>query len=133
MSDVLAGHMNMMFNSIATVMPHVKSGRVRTLGVASQKRSPQLPDIPTIAESGVPGFESVTWFGMFAPARTPASIIRKVNDAVVKVVRSSDVKSRFEALGADPIGSTPEEFAAFVRRDMERYATVVKVSGAKID
>jgi tripartite-type tricarboxylate transporter receptor subunit TctC len=132
-TDVVAGHMNMMFNSIAPVLPHVKSGRVRALGIASLKRSPQLPDIPTIAESGVPGFEAVNWFGLFAPAGTPKPIVRRVSDALVKVLHAPDIRSKFEALGADPVGSTPEEFAAFVRRDMLQYATVVKVSGAKID
>jgi tripartite-type tricarboxylate transporter receptor subunit TctC len=132
-TDVLAGHMNMMFNSIATVLPHVKSGKVRTLGIASLKRSPQLPDIPTIAESGMPGFEAANWFAMLAPGGTPKPVIARVSDALVKVVRGSDVKSKFEALGADPVGSTPEEFAAVLRRDMQQYATVVKVSGAKID
>jgi len=132
-TDVLAGHMNMMFNSIAPVLPHVKSGRVRALGISSLKRSPQLPEIPTIAEAGVPGFEAENWFGMFAPAHTPKPIIQRVSDALMKVVRGADVKSKFEALGADPMGSTSEEFAAFLRRDMQRYATVVKVSGAKID
>jgi len=132
-TDVLAGHMNMTFNSIAPVLAHVKSGRVRALGISSLKRSPQLPEIPTIAEAGVPGFEAENWFGMFAPAGTPKPVVKRVSDALVKVVRGSDVKSKFEALGADPVGSTPEAFAAFLRRDMQRYATVVKVSGAKID
>jgi tripartite-type tricarboxylate transporter receptor subunit TctC len=132
-TDVLAGHMNMTFNSIAPVLPHVRSERVRALGIASPKRSPQLPDIPTIAESGVAGYESENWFGMFAPAKTPKRIISLVNDALVKVVHTPEVKSKFEALGADPVGNSPEEFAAFVRRDMERYRLVVKVSGARID
>ena len=132
-TDVLAGHMNMMFNSIAPVLPHVRSGRVRTLGIASPKRSPQLPDIPTIAESGVPGYESENWFGLFAPAKLPRRLVTFLNDALVKVVHSPEVKAQFVALGADPIGSSPEDFAAFVRRDMERWAVVVKVSGAKID
>ena len=132
-TDVLAGHMNMMFNSIAPVLPHVKAERVRTLGIASPKRSPQLPDIPTIAESGVPGYESENWFGLLAPAKTPPRIIKTVNEALAKVVRSPETRAQFEALGADPVGSTPEEFAAFIHRDMERYRVVVKVSGAKID
>ena len=132
-TDVLAGHMNMMFNSIAPVLPHVRSERVRTLGIASPKRSTQLPDIPTIAEGGVPGYESENWFGLFAPAKTPKHIITLLNEALVKVVRAPETRSQFEALGADPVGSTPEEFAAFLRRDMERHAATVKISGAKID
>jgi tripartite-type tricarboxylate transporter receptor subunit TctC len=132
-TDVLAGHMSMMFNSIAPVLPHVKSGRVRTLGIASAKRSPQLPDIPTIAESGVPGYESENWFGLFAPAKTPQRLITLLNHALVKVVRSPEVRAQFEALGADPVGSTPGELAAFMRRDSERYRQVIRISGAKID
>jgi tripartite-type tricarboxylate transporter receptor subunit TctC len=132
-TDLLAGHMNMTFNSIAPVLPHVRSERLRALGVASPKRSAQLPDVPTIAESGVPGYEAVSWFGLFAPAGTPKAIITLVNDALVKVVRSTETRAQFEALGADPVGSTPEEFAAFIGRDMQRWAKVVKLSGAKID
>jgi len=132
-TDVLAGHMNMMFNSIAPLVGHIKAGRVRVLGIASAKRSPQLPEVPTISEAGVPGFEAENWFGMFAPAKTPQRIIARLNEAVVKVVRSPEIQSQFAALGADAVGNSPEEFAAFVRRDMERYAKVVRISGAKVD
>lgn len=132
-SDVVAGHMNMMFNSIAPIVGHIKAGRLRVLGIASAQRSPQLPDVPTISEAGVPGFEAVNWFGMFAPAKTPKRIIARLNEAVVKVVRTPEIRAQFLALGADPVGSSSEEFAAFVRRDMEKYAKVVKLSGAKVD
>jgi tripartite-type tricarboxylate transporter receptor subunit TctC len=132
-TDVLAGHMNMMFNSIAPIVAHIRAGRVRVLGVASSKRSPQLSDVPTIGEAGVPGYEAENWFGMFAPARTPKRIVARLNEAVVKVVRSPEIQSQFAALGADAVGNSPEEFAAFVRRDMEKYARVVKLSGAKVD
>lgn len=132
-TDVLAGNMNMMFNSIAPIIAHIKAGRVRVLGVASAKRTAQLPDVPTISEAGVPGFEAVNWFGMFVPAKTPQRIIARVNEAVVKVVRSPEIRSQFAALGADTVGSSPEEFAAFVRRDMDQYAKIVKLSGAKLD
>jgi tripartite-type tricarboxylate transporter receptor subunit TctC len=132
-TDVLGGHMNMMFNSIAPVLQHVKAGRVRLLGVASARRSPQLPDTPTISEAGVPGFEAVNWFGLFAPAGTPKSIIARLNDALVKVVRAPELRAQFETQGSDPVGSSPEEFAAFIRRDLAMYARVVKVSGAKLD
>jgi len=132
-TDVLAGHMNMMFNSIAPLVGHIKAGRVRVIGIASSKRSPQLPDIPTIAEAGVPDYEAENWFGMFAPAKTPQRIIARLNEAVVKVVRSPEIQSQFAALGADAVGNSPVEFAAFVRRDMEKYAKVVRISGAKVD
>ncbi len=132
-TDVLAGHMNMMFNSIAPIVAHIKSERVRVLGIAGAKRSPQLPDVPTISEAGVPGFEAVNWFGMFAPAKTPKPIVTRLNAALVKVVNTPEIRLQFEALGADPVGGSPEAFAAFVRRDLEKYAKVVKLSGAKVD
>ena len=132
-TDVLAGHMQMMFNSIAPIVPHIKSGRVRVLGIASLQRSPQLPDLPTISESGVPGFEAVNWFGLFAPAKTPPAIINRVNGALVKTVKSPELQAQFIALGADPVGSSVEEFTAFVKRDMEKYEKVVRLSGAKVD
>ncbi len=132
-TDLLAGHIKIGFNSIAPMLPHVRSGRLRVLGVASSRRSPQLPDTPTFAEAGVPGFEAENWFVLFAPAKTPRRIISRLNDALVKVVRAPETRSLFEALGADPVGSSPEEFAAFIRRDTEKYARVVKLSGAKVD
>jgi tripartite-type tricarboxylate transporter receptor subunit TctC len=132
-TDVLAGNMNMMFNSIAPIMGYIKAGRVRVLGIASPKRSPQLPDVPTISEAGVLGFEAVNWFGMFVPAKTPQRIITRLNEAVVKVLRTDETRSQFAKLGADVVGSTPQEFAAFVRRDLEQYAKIVKLSGAKLD
>jgi len=132
-TDVLAGHMQLMFNSIAPIVPHIKSGKIRVLGVASAQRSPQMPELPTIAESGVPGFEAVNWFGMFAPAKTPRVIVNRVNAAVTGTIKSPEMQARFVALGADPVGSSVEEFTAYVRRDMEKYARIVKVSGARID
>lgn len=132
-TDVLGGHMQLMFNSIAPIVAHIKAGRVRVLGIASLQRSPQLPDVPTISESGVPGFEAVNWFGMFAPAKTPRIIINRVNAALVKTIKAPDTQAQFIRLGADPVGSTPGEFADFVRRDMEKYARIVKISGAKVD
>ncbi|MEN9783082.1 MAG: hypothetical protein RJA24_425 [Pseudomonadota bacterium] len=132
-TDVLAGHMQLMFNSIAPIVPHIKSGRVRVLGIASLQRSPQLPDLPTISESGVPGFEAVNWFGLFAPAKTPPAIINRVNGALVKTVKSPELQAQFIALGADPVGSSVEEFTAFVKRDMEKYEKVVRLSGARVD
>lgn len=132
-TDVLAGHMQLMFNSIAPIVSHIKSGRVRVLGIASLQRSPQLPELPTISESGVPGFEAVNWFGLFAPAKTPRAIINRVNGALVKTVKSPALQAQFIALGADPVGSSVEEFTAFVKHDLEKYEKVVRLSGAKVD
>ena len=132
-TDVLAGHMNMMFNSVAPIVGYIKTGKIRVLGIASLQRSPQLPDVPTIHESGVPGFEAVNWFGMFAPAKTPRTIVSRVNGALVKTVKTPEMQAQFIALGADPVGSSVEEFTAFVKRDMEKYEKVVRISGAKVD
>ena len=132
-TDVVGGHMQMMFNSISPIVGHIKAGRVRVLGIASLQRSPQMPELPTIDESGVPGFEAVNWFGLFAPAKTPRAIINRVNVALVKTVKAPDMQAQFIGLGADPVGSSVEEFTAFVRRDLEKYAKIVKISGAKID
>ena len=132
-TDVLAGHMSMMFNSVAPIVGYIKTGKIRVLGIASLQRSPQLPDVPTIHESGVPGFEAVNWFGMFAPAKTPRNIINRLNGALVQTIKTPEMQSQFIKLGADPIGSSVEEFTAFVKRDMEKYEKVVRISGAKVD
>ena len=132
-TDVVAGNMNMMFNSIAPIVGHIKAERVRVLGIASAKRSPQLPDVPTISEAGVPGFEAVNWFGLFAPAKTPKPIIARLNAAVVKVLHTEDMRAQYAKLGADVVGSSPQEFAAYVRRDIAKYADIVKRSGARLD
>jgi len=132
-TDLLAGQMNLMFNSIASTLGHVRAGRLRGIGLAGPKRSAQLPEIPTISESGVPGFEAANWFGMLAPAKTPKAIVTRLNAAVVKVVHSPEIRSQFEALGADPVGSSIEEFATYIHREYERYGKVVKVAGVKVD
>lgn len=132
-TDVVGGHIQMMFNSISPIVGHIKAGRVRVLGIASLQRSPQLPEVPTISESGVPGFEAVNWFGLFAPAKTPRAIINRVNAALVKTVKAPEMQAKFIGLGADPVGSSVAEFTAFLHRDMEKYAKIVKISGATID
>jgi tripartite-type tricarboxylate transporter receptor subunit TctC len=132
-TDVLAGHMNMMFNSVAPIVGYIKTGKIRVLGIASLQRSPQLPDVPTIHESGVLGFEAVNWFGMFAPAKTPRKIVNRLNSALVQTIKTPEMQAQFIKLGADPVGSSVEEFTAFVKRDMEKYENVVRISGAKLD
>ncbi len=132
-TDLIGGSVNLMFNSIPPVLQHIKTGRLRLLAVASARRSPQLPDVPTISEAGVPGYEAITWFGLLAPAKTPKAIIVRLNDVMVKVVHAPDLKSQLEVQGYDPVGSSPEEFAAFIRAESVKYAKVVKFSGAKVD
>jgi tripartite-type tricarboxylate transporter receptor subunit TctC len=132
-TDLIGGYVNLTFNSIPPVLQHIKAGRLRLLGVASAKRSPQLPEVPTISEAGVPGYEAITWFGLLVPAQTPKAIISRLHDAIVKVVRAPDIKSQFEVLGYDVVGGSPQEFTAFIRAESEKYAKVVKLSGAKVD
>jgi len=132
-SDVLAGHMNLMFNSIAPVLPHIRAGRLRVYGVAADQRSAVLPDVPTIEEAGVPGYRSGNWFGLLAPARTPKAVIARLNQSLVTVVHEPRTRTRFENLGAHPVGNRPEAFAAFIREEYEKYAKVVKLAGARVD
>ena len=132
-SDVLAGHMNMMFNSLPPVLGHLKADRFRALGLSGRKRSPLLPDLPTIDEAGVPGYEAITWAGMLAPSKTPAPILATIRDAFTKAITAPDVRAQLEAQGVDPGSGSAQEFAALLKREHERYAKAVKLSGAKID
>jgi len=132
-SDVLAGHMNMMFNSIPPVLSHVKADRIRALGVGGTKRAAQLPDVPTISEAGVPGYEAVTWFGLLVPAATPKPIVARVSDAFARTINAPETRTMLETQGAEPGFANAQEFGAMIRRDLQKYARVVKASGAKID
>ena len=132
-TDVLGGNMHLMLNSIPPVIQHIKAGRLRLLGVSSAKRSPQLPEVPTIAEAGVPGYEFITWFGMLAPANTPRAIVSRLHGAMLKVVHAPESKSQFEKLGYDTVGSSPDEFAAYLRAEYEKFGNIVKRIGAKVD
>ena len=132
-TDLLGGSVNLTLSSIPLVLQHVKTGRLRLLGVSSLKRSPQLPEAATISESGVPDYEAITWFGLLAPAKTPKPIVDRLNSASIEVVRTPDIRYQSEIRGYDAVGSSPQEFAVFIRRQSEKYATVVKLSGAKAD
>ncbi len=127
--DVVAGHVPVMMPSILTGLPHVKNGRLRGLGVTGGKRAGGAPDIPTIAEAGVPGYEATQWFGVLAPAGTPREIIARLHAEIARVLQAADVKGRFAADGAEPVGSTPEAFAAFLRSETVKWAKVVKNAG----
>jgi tripartite-type tricarboxylate transporter receptor subunit TctC len=132
-SDVLAGHMNMMFNSIPPVLAHIKADRFRALGVGGSKRNAQLPEVPTITEAGVPGYEAITWFGMLAPAKLPKPLLAKVTDAFTKTIQAHELRAMLESQGAEPGSGQPQEFASLIKREYERNAKVVKVSGIKVD
>lgn len=132
LTDTVAGNTSIMFVDILSALPHIKSGRLKALGVTGDIRSPALPDVPTIADS-LPGFNGNTWLGLVAPAGTPREIVAKLSAETHKALNAPDVKERLLAQGVEPVGSTPEQFAAHIESEMARYAAVVKSSGAKVD
>jgi tripartite-type tricarboxylate transporter receptor subunit TctC len=133
-TDLLAGQVQLMFDNLANALPNVKAGKLRALAVTTLARSPAVPDLPTIAESGLPGFDLTTWFGLLVPAGTPPEIVAKLNAEVVRALNSNDMRERLQRMGAEPpANNTPEHFAAFIRSEAAKYAKVVKSSGAKVD
>jgi tripartite-type tricarboxylate transporter receptor subunit TctC len=133
MVDLLAGHVALTFATAPSAVPYVKSGQLRALGVSTAKRIAALPDVPTIAEAGVPGYEATGWNGLVAPAGTPAPIIEKLNGAFVKVLRTPAVASYLSGQGADPDPGTAAEFAAYIKAEIAKWAKVVQDSGARVD
>jgi tripartite-type tricarboxylate transporter receptor subunit TctC len=133
MIDMLAGQVSLMFTSTASAAPYVASGKLRMLAVAWKKRSALMPDVPTLIESGVKDFESTVWVGMAATGGTPQAVIRKLHGELVRALQAPDMQSRLTPLGAEPVGSTPEQFAALIREDIARWARVVKASGIGLD
>ncbi len=132
-ADLIAGQVQVLFGDIVATSPHAKSGRLRALGITSAKRSASLPEFPTIAESGVPGYDAVGWFGVFAPAGTPRPIVMQLNAAIIEHINQPEVRTRMSELGADVVGSTPEAFAAVQRADLERWARVVKAAAIRLE
>jgi tripartite-type tricarboxylate transporter receptor subunit TctC len=132
-TDLLAGQVQLMFNTMPTVLPHVKTGRLRALAVGSAQRAKTLPDMPTVAESGVPGFEATTWWGMVAPAKTPTSIINKLGTQVERVLNDADVSQRMLAQGAQVQSSTPDGLARFMREESARMRKVIASANIKAD
>ena len=132
-SDLLAGQVQLASMGLPPAMPYVKSGRLRVIAVTSAKRSPLLPQAPTVAETGLPGYEVNSWYGVFAPPALPKEIIAKINADIVTVLGLADVKERLAGLGAEPQPMTPDDFGKFVRDDIAKWSKVVKESGAKID
>jgi tripartite-type tricarboxylate transporter receptor subunit TctC len=132
--DLVAGHVKVSFDTTAAVMPHVKSGRLRALGAAAPKRLVSLPDVPTVSEAGVPGFEISSWYGVFAPAGTPATLVRVIHAEVNRAQDVPEVKAQMDQLGTDGARTTsPQAFAAMVKADLARFAEVVKAAGIKIE
>ena len=131
--DVIAGHVDMMINPVLSMVPHVKAGRLRALAVSTAKRNATLPDLPTMSEAGVPGYESVAWYGIVAPAGLPSSVLAKLSAEIIKGTRSSDMWDTLVSQGTEPVGSTPREFAAFIEAETAKYAKVIKQAGVKAE
>jgi tripartite-type tricarboxylate transporter receptor subunit TctC len=132
-NDLIAGHVQIIFESLNSIAPHARSGKVKALAVSGARRSPGFPDLPTIAEAGVPGYEAGTWSGVIAPAGLQPAVLARLNAAVNEAIRAPIFVERFASIGDEPAGGTPEDFAATIRRDSARWGEVVRRSGAKID
>lgn len=132
-TDLLGGQITMSFDTITPVLSHIKAGKLRALAVTTAKRSPALPDVPTLDESGLKGFNFGTWFGILAPANTPRDVVVRLNAEIVKIVNAPDFKKKMEDIGAEPIGNTPEQMAKQIKDDTERFAKLVKDAGVSID
>ncbi|TRZ56944.1 MAG: tripartite tricarboxylate transporter substrate binding protein [Rhodocyclaceae bacterium] len=132
-AELLGGQTNMMFDNLPSAMPHIKSGRLRALAVTSIRRSPALPDIPTIAETGISGYEASSWFGVLAPAGTPKDVVAKIQADIAKALNAPEIKERLSGQGAEPVGNTPEQFAEHIKAESAKWAKVVRDSGAKVD
>jgi tripartite-type tricarboxylate transporter receptor subunit TctC len=129
--DLLAGHVTVATATMLTGLPHVKSGRLRCLGTTGAKRAGVLPDLPTVAEAGVPGYESSQWYGVLAPARTSREIVTKLHAEIARILQAPDMKERLAADGTEPVGNTPEEFARYIREELVKWAKVAKAAGIK--
>ena len=133
LTDLIGGQVQIMFDNLPSALPHIKAGKLRAIAVTSTKRAPALPDLPTIAESGIPGFEASSWFGMLAPAGTPREIVLRINAEVNKALQAGDMKEKLLAQGAEAVGNSPEFFVEYIRSETTKWAKVVKDSGAKVD
>jgi len=133
LTELIGGQIDFMFAAIVPVQPHIKSGRLRAIAVSSSKRAITAPEIPTVAESGLPGFEYVGWYGVLAPTGTPRAIIDRLHAELVQILQIPDMRERLLADGAEPIGNTPAAFEAYLKAELERWTRVIKESGTKID
>ena len=131
--DVMTGQVQIMFDAIPATLPHIKSGKLRGLGIGSKARSPLAPEMPTIAESGYPGFEAVGWIGIVAPAKTPGPILDKLNAEIVRILSQPDVTERLNTLAFTPVPGTRAEFGAFMNAEIAKWGKAVRESGAKAD
>jgi len=132
-TDLLGNQIGIMFDNMPSAIQHVRSGKLRALAVTTAKRSPELPNVPTIAEAGVPGYEATSWFGLFTPAATPAPVVAKLNAAIVKVLAQPEVKKKIAEQGGEVVSETPAQFAAFIQKESVKWGKVVRDSGATAD
>ena len=132
-NDLLGGQVQMMFATIPSVIQHVRAGSLRAVAVTSNRRIPAVSDIPTIAESGYPAFEASSWYGIVAPAGTPDAIVRKLSAEIARIIRLPDINEQLSSQGAEPIGSTPEEFGQYMKGETEKWAKIVRASGIKLE
>jgi tripartite-type tricarboxylate transporter receptor subunit TctC len=130
---ILRGEAALLFENLISVGAHVKSGKLRVLAVGAAKRSSAMPDVPTVAEAGVPGYDMVLWFGILAPAGTPSAVVNAIHRETANILKAPDVKSRLATQGADPVGSTPDQFDAFIKSEIAKWTKVVKENGLKVD
>jgi tripartite-type tricarboxylate transporter receptor subunit TctC len=133
LTELLAGQVNALFSIALVAMPQVKAGKIRALAITSAQRSAVVPELPTMAESGFPGFECVGWFGWLAPARVPAEIVARLNAEIVRILKLPEMHERLLGLGADPVGNTPQAFAAFVKSEHDKWARVIKEAGIRAE
>ena len=133
MTDLIGGRLQLMFDNLASSLVQIKAGKVRALAVTTAKRTELAPELPTIAESGLAGFDINTWFGLFVPAGTPPAIVQRLHGEFVKALEAPEVRSKMLALGAEPVGDTPAQFAQYIRSEAAKYAKLVKASGARAD
>jgi len=133
MQDVLAGNVHLVFIGIPAAAPHIKAAKLRALAVVAPQRSSALPDVPTVAEAGLKDFEVTTWYGILAPAGTPQPVVRRLNAELVKIMHAPEMKEKLTATGTEPLTSTPEEFAAYIKREIAKWGDVIRKAGVKAD
>jgi len=132
-TDLLGGQVSMSFDTVTPVLPYIKTGKLKPLAVATAKRSTALPDVPTLSEAGLSGFDIASWYGVLVPAGTPKEIVAKLHDEIVKILNMPDVKKRFAELGAEPVGDTPEQMAAQIKSETDKFAKLVKDANVKVE
>ena len=132
-TDLLGGQVNYMFDSITSAKPHIDAGKLRPIGITTSKRSKALPNVPTIAESGLPGYEVTPWFAVFVPAATPKPIVNKLNAALLDALKSPEIKAKFDGIGAEPLGTSPDELTNYLNKEIERWGKVISTNNIKSD